>query len=104
MNGTAPASHETMTTTAKLSTESRVSTASEGVMDRLVWAAWRAFWVGLGASAVLIGQSVIVHAPAPSAADVVVPAVQQLDASPSAKPSFDAPRISTMKARARHAS
>jgi hypothetical protein len=28
-------------------------------MDRLIWAAWRAFWVGLGASAVLIGQSLL---------------------------------------------
>jgi hypothetical protein len=28
-------------------------------MDRLVWIAWRAFWVGLGASAVMIGQSVV---------------------------------------------
>ena len=101
MNGTAPASPENMTTTAKLSTESRVST--EATMDRLVKAAWTAFWVGLGASAVLIGQSVMVSHAAPSAADVAVPAVQQHDA-PSAKPSFDAPRISTMKARARHAS
>lgn len=28
-------------------------------MDRLIWAAWRAFWIGLGASAVLIAQSLI---------------------------------------------
>jgi hypothetical protein len=28
-------------------------------MDGLIRAAWRAFWIGLGASAVLIGQSVI---------------------------------------------
>jgi len=28
-------------------------------MDRLIRIAWRTFWVGLGASAVLIGQSVI---------------------------------------------
>jgi hypothetical protein len=29
-------------------------------MDRLIWTAWRAFWVGLGASAVLIGQTLLV--------------------------------------------
>jgi hypothetical protein len=28
-------------------------------MDGLIQTAWRAFWIGLGASAVLIGQSVI---------------------------------------------
>ena len=28
-------------------------------MDRLIWTAWRAFWVGLGASAVLIAQSLL---------------------------------------------
>lgn len=28
-------------------------------MDGLIRTAWRAFWIGLGASAVLIGQSVI---------------------------------------------
>lgn len=33
-------------------------------MDRLIWAAWRAFWVGLGASAVLIAQSVLAPRPA----------------------------------------
>ena len=35
-------------------------------MDRLIWTAWRAFWVGLGASAVLIAQSLLVPAPAAS--------------------------------------
>jgi len=45
-------------------------------MDRLIRTAWRAFWVGLGASAVLISQSVLSPGPAPAAADpapVVVP-------------------------------
>ena len=32
-------------------------------MDRLIWAAWRAFWVGLGASLVLIAQSVLAPPP-----------------------------------------
>ena len=31
-------------------------------MDRLIWTAWRAFWVGLGASAVLISQSLLAPA------------------------------------------
>ena len=32
-------------------------------MDRLIRTAWRAFWVGLGASAVLITQTVLMPAP-----------------------------------------
>jgi hypothetical protein len=36
-------------------------------MDRLIRAAWKAFWVGLGASAVLISQSVLQPAPGPVA-------------------------------------
>ena len=36
-------------------------------MDGLIRTAWRAFWVGLGASAVLIGQSVLTP-PAPGPA------------------------------------
>ena len=32
-------------------------------MDRWFRTAWRAFWVGLGASAVLIGQTVLTPAP-----------------------------------------
>lgn len=32
-------------------------------MDRLISAAWRAFWIGLGASAVLIAQSVLAAPP-----------------------------------------
>jgi hypothetical protein len=43
-------------------------------MDRLIRTAWRAFWVGLGASAVLITQSVLspVPAPAPTPAEPAV--------------------------------
>jgi hypothetical protein len=45
-------------------------------MDRLIRTAWRAFWVGLGASAVLISQSILAPAPAPSSpADPVAPPV-----------------------------
>jgi hypothetical protein len=49
-------------------------------MDGLIRTAWRAFWVGLGASAVLIGQSVVQPAPGPAmpadpaAAPLVAPA------------------------------
>jgi hypothetical protein len=41
-------------------------------MDGMIRTAWRAFWVGLGASAVLIGQTVL--APAPGAAIPADPA------------------------------
>jgi hypothetical protein len=34
-------------------------------MDRWIKTAWRAFWVGLGASAVLVSQSVLTPAPSP---------------------------------------
>jgi hypothetical protein len=46
-------------------------------MDRLIWIAWRAFWVGLGASVVLIGQSVLTpHAlPVERADPIVAPSV-----------------------------
>lgn len=42
-------------------------------MDRMIRTAWNAFWVGLGASAILIGQTVLVPptAPAPPAAPTV---------------------------------
>jgi len=47
------------------------------MMDRMITTAWRAFWLGLGASAVLLGQSVFFpHPPAaspPTAPAVVVP-------------------------------
>lgn len=47
-------------------------------MDRLIRTAWRAFWVGLGASAVLISQSVLTPAappasPEPAVAPFVLP-------------------------------
>jgi hypothetical protein len=35
-------------------------------MDGMIRTAWRAFWVGLGASAVLISQSVLAPAPGPT--------------------------------------
>jgi hypothetical protein len=38
-------------------------------MDGLIRTAWRAFWVGLGASAVLISQSVLAPAPTTAPAD-----------------------------------
>jgi hypothetical protein len=28
-------------------------------MERLIWISWRAFWIGLGASVVLIAQAVV---------------------------------------------
>jgi hypothetical protein len=46
-------------------------------MDRLIWIAWRAFWVGLGASGVLIAQSLIPRVappPGPPTPGIVVPA------------------------------
>lgn len=55
-------------------------------MDRLIGVAWRAFWVGLGASAVIIGQSLLAPAPVPAAADIVAPTVTP-DAPPP-KPAF----------------
>jgi hypothetical protein len=54
-------------------------------MDRLIQAAWRAFWVGLGASAVLITQSVLAPSPAVSpAAEPVPPAPLFVPANPPA--------------------
>ena len=68
-------------------------------MDRLIWAAWRAFWVGLGASVVIVGQTLLAPVAPPSAAEIAPPpAVQQHDAS------IDAPRVSSVKARTRTAS
>jgi hypothetical protein len=47
-------------------------------MDRWIRTAWRAFWVGLGASAVLVTQSILSPSPpAPAAAD---PAAAPLEA------------------------
>ena len=36
-------------------------------MDRAIGAAWKMFWVGLGASAVLIAQALVTRAPDPPA-------------------------------------
>lgn len=38
-------------------------------MDRLIWISWRAFWVGLGASLVLIVQSLAAHPSSEAPAD-----------------------------------
>src|SRR5262245_23885495 len=35
----------------------------ESTMDPLIWTAWRAFWVALGASAVIIAQTLLARAP-----------------------------------------
>jgi hypothetical protein len=42
-------------------------------MDRVISTAWRAFWVGLGASVVLIGQAVLTPANAAAPAVESVP-------------------------------
>ncbi len=55
-------------------------------MDGLIRTAWRAFWVGLGASAVLIAQTVVAPAaPAPSAVPAD-PATAPFLVSPSPSP------------------
>jgi hypothetical protein len=60
-------------------------------MDGLIRTAWRAFWVGLGASAVLIGQSVVAPAPGPATvpgdpavAPMVAPVVRVPNLAPAA--------------------
>jgi len=67
-------------------------------MDRLIWTAWRAFWVGLGASLVLIAQSLIAT-PAHTPADTNAAA----DASSCPSPTPRAPRdaLPTMQLRTR---
>jgi hypothetical protein len=57
-------------------------------MERLIRNAWRAFWVGLGASSVLIAQTVIAPAPSmpASGSPIVEPAPQGAPvASPASK-------------------
>jgi len=54
-------------------------------MDRLIWAAWRAFWVGLGASAVLIAQSLLAPPP-PAISTAPPPAVAEPIEQPVAAP------------------
>lgn len=53
-------------------------------MDRAIRTAWNAFWVGLGASAILIGQTVLTPPapPAPAPPSIEEPA----PAPPPAKP------------------
>lgn len=53
-------------------------------MDRLIRTAWRAFWVGLGASAVLVGQSLLGPGPATPAVDHVEPAPPIVAPAPNA--------------------
>ncbi len=53
-------------------------------MDRLIWTAWRAFWVGLGASAVLITQSLL--APPPAASTQPPPSITEPGGAPMAAP------------------
>jgi hypothetical protein len=61
-------------------------------MDRLIWTAWRAFWVGLGASAVLIAQSLL--APAPGASTVPSGDPQLAPFTEPARPSSNDPLLS----------
>lgn len=88
-------------TTTKLSAPSDVMSEG-GIMDRLIWTAWRAFWVGLGASAVIVGQSLLAPATPPTAAEIAPsPAVQQHDGKPAAS---NVDRVSSAKLRTRPAS
>jgi hypothetical protein len=52
-------------------------------MDRLIWTAWRAFWVGLGASAVLITQSLLA---APASTAPVPPSSEDGPSAPLVEP------------------
>jgi len=52
-------------------------------MDRAIRTAWNAFWVGLGASAILIGQTVLTP-PAPPAP--APPSIEEPAPAPPAKP------------------
>jgi hypothetical protein len=55
-------------------------------MERLIRNAWRAFWVGLGASAVLVGQALLPAQP-PAAPDAsVAPAAETSKLGPLARP------------------
>lgn len=58
-------------------------------MDRWIGYAWRAFWIGLGASAVLVVQAVVPAAPKslPSTPDVAAsPAGEGMKMGPLARP------------------
>jgi hypothetical protein len=74
------ASHRVQKMRTGPSTEDRLSgtdvcIVEENKMDRLVKTAWRAFWVGLGASAVLITQSL--RTGTPPASGHAMPSVTQ---------------------------
>ena len=46
-------------------------------MERAIWISWRVFWVGLGASLVLVGQAIVSspeEAPKPAEPAITVPA------------------------------
>lgn len=60
--------------------------SKDGSMDRWIDTAWRAFWVGLGASAVLVAQAVL--GPSPPAASV-----------PASPPALEVPRMQPAAAR-----
>lgn len=71
-------------------------------MDRLIRTAWRAFWVGLGASAILVSQSVLAPSPSPPAqppagavAPLEAPARPQLSPAAQRRQSGD-PVLSTL--------
>ena len=53
-------------------------------MDRWISTAWKAFWVGLGASAVLVGQAVLVPNMPPPAAPA--PVLEAPRAAPAPAP------------------
>lgn len=55
-------------------------------MDRLIRTAWRAFWVGLGASGVLLGQSLLGPGPGPgpSLPDLAEPSAPMVAPAPNA--------------------
>ena len=55
-------------------------------MDRLIRTAWRVFWVGLGASAVLISQSVLQPATGPAADPAAAPLVAPAPILPTNPP------------------
>ncbi len=57
-------------------------------MNRWIRTAWRAFWVGLGASAVLVSQSLLAPAPAPGVPDHADPS-----SPPMAAPAPNAARV-----------
>lgn len=57
-------------------------------MERAIWLAWRIFWVGLGASGVLVAQAVATPSsqpPVDNRAPVVVPAPESPASSPGVR-------------------